>query len=85
MATLVAFHAHPDDECIGQSGTLAKAAAAGHRTVIVYATRGELGMMPDGMLQPGETIVDRRRAEAERSAAGLSVARIEWLGTATRG
>jgi LmbE family N-acetylglucosaminyl deacetylase len=80
MATLVAFHAHPDDECIGQSGTLAKAAAAGHRTVVVYATRGELGMMPDGMLQPGETIVDRRRAEAERSTAGLGVARIEWLG-----
>ena len=80
MATLVAFHAHPDDECIGQSGTLSKAAVAGHRTVIVYATQGELGMMPDGMLEPGETIVDRRRAEAERSAAALGVARIEWLG-----
>jgi LmbE family N-acetylglucosaminyl deacetylase len=68
MATLVAFHAHP------------KAAAAGHRTVIVYATRGEVGMMPDGFLSPGETLVDRRRAEAEQSAAGLGVARIEWLG-----
>jgi LmbE family N-acetylglucosaminyl deacetylase len=80
MATLVAFHAHPDDECIGQSGTLAMAAAAGHRTVIVYATGGEVGMMPDGLLAPGETLVDRRRAEAEKSAAALGVARVEWLG-----
>jgi LmbE family N-acetylglucosaminyl deacetylase len=80
MSTLVAFHAHPDDECIAQSGTLAKAAAAGHRTVIVYATRGEVGQVADGFLDPGETLVERRRAEAERSAAVLGVARIEWLG-----
>jgi LmbE family N-acetylglucosaminyl deacetylase len=80
MATLVAFHAHPDDECIAQSGTLAKAAAAGHRTVIVYATRGEVGMVADGFLDPGESLVDRRMAEARRSAEVLGVARVEWLG-----
>ena len=80
MATLVAFHAHPDDECIAQSGTLAKAAAAGHKTVIVYATRGEVGQVADGFLDPGETLVERRMAEAERSAAVLGVSRIEWLG-----
>ena len=80
MATLVAFHAHPDDECIAQSGTLAKAAAAGHRTVIVYATRGEVGQVADGFLDPGETLVERRIAEAEQSAKVLGVSRIEWLG-----
>jgi LmbE family N-acetylglucosaminyl deacetylase len=80
MATLVAFHAHPDDECIAQSGTLAKAAAAGHRTVVVYATRGEVGQVADGFLDPGETLVERRMAEAERSAAVLGVSRVEWLG-----
>jgi LmbE family N-acetylglucosaminyl deacetylase len=80
MATLVAFHAHPDDECIAQSGTLAKAAAAGHRTVIVYATRGEVGQVAEGILEPGETLVERRMAEAQRSAAVLGVARVEWLG-----
>lgn len=80
MATLVAFHAHPDDECIAQSGTLAKAAAAGHRTVVVYATRGEVGQVADGFLDPGETLVERRRAEAERSAEVLGVDRIVWLG-----
>lgn len=80
MATLVAFHAHPDDECMSQSGTLAKAAAAGHRTVVVYATRGEVGEVADGFLDPGETLVQRRMAEARRSAEVLGVARIEWLG-----
>src|SRR6266511_3844993 len=80
MATLVAFHAHPDDECIAQSGTLAKAAAAGHRTVIVYATRGEVGEVADGFLDPGETLVERRLAEAQQSAKVLGVARVEWLG-----
>jgi LmbE family N-acetylglucosaminyl deacetylase len=80
MATLVAFHAHPDDECIAQSGTLAKAAAAGHRTVIVYATKGEVGQVADGFLEQGETLVERRRAEAQQSAAVLGVARVEWLG-----
>jgi LmbE family N-acetylglucosaminyl deacetylase len=80
MSTLVAFHAHPDDECISQSGTLAKAAAGGHRTVLVYATRGEVGQVPDGLLAPGETLVERRIAEASRSAEVLGVARVEWLG-----
>ncbi|HMG44121.1 MAG TPA: PIG-L family deacetylase [Acidimicrobiales bacterium] len=80
MSTLVAFHAHPDDECMAQSGTLAKAAADGHRTVVVYATRGEVGEVADGFLDPGETLVERRMVEAQRSAAVLGVARVEWLG-----
>ena len=80
MATLVAFHAHPDDECMAQSGTLAKASAAGHRTVLVYATRGEVGEVADGFLDPGETLVERRMAEVARSAEVLGVSRVEWLG-----
>ena len=43
MATLVSFHAHPDDESIATGGTLAKAAADGHRTVLVFGTKGEHG------------------------------------------
>ena len=41
--TLVCFHAHPDDEALLTAGTMAKAAAAGHRVVLVVATRGEVG------------------------------------------
>ncbi|MDQ3946747.1 MAG: PIG-L family deacetylase, partial [Actinomycetota bacterium] len=35
MATLVTFHAHPDDEAIAAGGTMVRAAAAGHRVVLV--------------------------------------------------
>src|ERR1700753_2023128 len=40
MATVVAFHAHPDDEVVLTGGTLAKAVAAGHRVVVGPATDG---------------------------------------------
>jgi LmbE family N-acetylglucosaminyl deacetylase len=38
MATLISFHAHPDDEAILCGGTLALAARSGHRVVVVCAT-----------------------------------------------
>jgi LmbE family N-acetylglucosaminyl deacetylase len=80
MATLVAFHAHPDDETLTQGGSIAKAVDEGHRVVIVYATGGERGQAPDGLLAPGESLVERRVLEAERSAAALGTARLVWLG-----
>jgi LmbE family N-acetylglucosaminyl deacetylase len=80
MATLVSFHAHPDDESIATGGTLAKAAAHGHRTVLVFGTRGEHGEVADGFLDDGELLADRRVKETERSAEILGVQRLEWLG-----
>jgi LmbE family N-acetylglucosaminyl deacetylase len=80
MATLVSFHAHPDDESIQTGGTLAKAAAAGHRTVLVFATRGEHGEVDDDFLDPGETLGERRTKECHRSAEILGVQRVEFLG-----
>src|SRR4051812_43996639 len=79
MGALVCFHAHPDDESIGTGGTMAKAAAAGHRVGVVVATGGEWGEVPEG-LGAGETPLARRRAETMRSAETLHVARVEWLG-----
>ncbi|MEM9747425.1 MAG: PIG-L family deacetylase [Actinomycetota bacterium] len=79
MATLVCFHAHPDDEAISTGGTMAKAATEGHRVVLVVATGGEHGEVPDDLAE-GETLVDRRRAETERSCATLGVERLEFLG-----
>ncbi len=49
-------------------GSMARAAAEGHRVVLVVCTNGELGEVPDDLAE-GETLVDRRRAETERSAA----------------
>ncbi len=80
MATLVSFQAHPDDESIGAGGMLAKAAKAGHRTVLVFATRGEHGEVDDGFLEPGETLGERRTKECLRSAEILGVERVEFLG-----
>lgn len=80
MATLVSFHAHPDDEAIGCGGTLAKAAADGHRVVVVTATRGEHGEIPDGLLRPDEQLWQRRVAESVAAGRILGVHRWEFLG-----
>jgi LmbE family N-acetylglucosaminyl deacetylase len=79
MATLVCFHAHPDDEVLMTGGIMAQASAAGHRVVLVVATGGELGEVPAD-LGTGETLAERRRGEALRSATALGVARVVWLG-----
>jgi LmbE family N-acetylglucosaminyl deacetylase len=84
MGTLVCFHAHPDDESISTGGTIARAVDEGHRVVLVVATNGEHGELPDD-LGPGETLVDRRRVETERSCAVLGVHRLVWLGYADSG
>jgi LmbE family N-acetylglucosaminyl deacetylase len=79
MSTLVLFHAHPDDECITTGGTMARAAAEGHRVVLVCATRGELGEVPDGALAPGESLRDRRVVEVQDAARILGAARVAFL------
>ena len=79
MATIVFLHAHPDDESILTGGSIARAADEGHRVVLVIATDGRYGETPDD-LADGETLVARRRDEAERSAAVLGIARVAWLG-----
>jgi LmbE family N-acetylglucosaminyl deacetylase len=79
MATIVYFHAHPDDECILTGGSIARASDEGHRVVLVTATNGDHGEVPAD-LRPGETLVDRRRHETERSAQVLGISRIVWLG-----
>ena len=80
MATLVSFHAHPDDESIQTGGTMAKAARAGHRVVLVVATRGEHGEVDEGVLSEGESLGERRTKEVHASAEVLGVSRVEFLG-----
>jgi LmbE family N-acetylglucosaminyl deacetylase len=80
MATMVCFHAHPDDESIATGGTMAAAATAGHRVVLVLATRGENGEVDEGFLDEGETLTERRERETLASAEILGVAAVEFLG-----
>lgn len=77
--TLLAFHAHPDDEALLTGGTLARAAAEGHRVVLVTATDGERGLAgrEDGH---GERLAAVRVAELEAAAAALGVSRLVRLG-----
>jgi len=78
-STIVSFHAHPDDESILVGGTLAMAADAGHRVVLVFATRGDLGEVDDGVLEPDEALGQRREQEARDAAAVLGAARVAFL------
>jgi LmbE family N-acetylglucosaminyl deacetylase len=80
VATAVFFHAHPDDETLFTGGTMARAAAEGHRVVLVTATRGERGHDHGGVLSPDESLADRRAAELAEAGRLLGVARQEWLG-----
>ena len=80
VATLVTFHAHPDDESIATGGTMAKAAAAGHRVVLITATRGEQGEPVPGVLHDGEALWERRVVETHASAEILGAERVEFLG-----
>lgn len=77
MATVVAFHAHPDDEVLLTGGTLAGLAARGHRVVIVLACS-----VP--MEGPGARGSERLDQLAE-SAGILGVARVVHLGYADSG
>lgn len=72
MATILAFHAHPDDEVLLTGGTLARAAADGHRVVVVVATNSMDG-------------TDGRLAELRASAGILGVAEVVHLGYAGSG
>jgi LmbE family N-acetylglucosaminyl deacetylase len=77
MATLVCFHAHPDDEAIATSGTMMKAKIDGHRVVLVFATRGELGETE--RVPAGVSLADHRVEECHKAAAIIGADRVEFL------
>jgi LmbE family N-acetylglucosaminyl deacetylase len=87
--TLVSFHAHPDDEVLFTGGTIARAAAEGHRVILVLATAGEAGLAHDeeieGPDRAEEELSRRRLEETERSAAALGCADVVCLGFADSG
>jgi len=78
VGTLVCLHAHPDDEAIATGGSMARAHAEGHRVVLIVATDGAHGEVPDDLAE-GETLEDRRRDETMASATALGIDRVEFL------
>jgi LmbE family N-acetylglucosaminyl deacetylase len=83
--TLMAVHAHPDDEASSTGGVLATYAANGVRTVVVTCTNGEFGDAQGGV-KPGQdghdeqAVARQRLAELRKSCAILGVTDLELLG-----
>lgn len=83
--TLMAVHAHPDDESSSTGGVLAQCADEGIRTVVVTCTNGELGDAPGG-IKPGaeghdeDEVARIRLGELERACEILGVTHLEVLG-----
>lgn len=84
--TLVVFHAHPDDEALLTAGTMARAAAEGHRVVLVVATDGALGLTDEATYgTKGASLAATRGRELAASAEALGVTRTVALGHADSG
>lgn len=80
MLTLLAVHAHPDDETITMGGTLARSAAEGVRTVVVTCTLGDLGEVRDPTLSHAHDVAALRTRELQAAVRTLGVARLVQLG-----
>lgn len=81
--SLLAVHAHPDDESITTGGTLARYASEGVRTTLVTATRGEVGEILDKELDPVEAaprLAGIREAELRKACEILGVGELVFLG-----
>src|ERR1700684_3620148 len=83
--TMMAVHAHPDDEASSTGGVLAAYSGQGIRTVVVTCTNGEFGDAPGG-IKPGQdghdeqAVARLRLAELRESCAILGVSNLEMLG-----
>jgi len=79
ISILTAF-AHPDDECFGFGGSIAKHAFQGARVTLLCATGGEAGEISDPSLATPENLSQVREAELRRSSRVLGANNIRMLG-----
>lgn len=80
--TIMAVHAHPDDEVVFTGGTLALYHSRGAHIVLVTATGGEEGEIHDPALDPEEArprLGEIRREELRRAVRILGIDDLELL------
>src|SRR5262245_28885954 len=78
-ATLLAVFAHPDDEAFGVGGTMTRYSEQGVRTVLVCATRGEVGEISDPALATPETLGEVREQELRCACDALRIKDLIFL------
>ncbi len=78
--TIMAVHAHPDDEAIGTGGILARYADEGVRTILVTCTGGEVGEIADSSLASPENLAQVRERELRQACEILGLSHLELLG-----
>lgn len=84
MSTVVFIHAHPDDEALLTSGTMARLSANGHRVVLVMATDGAAGLVSGEVAAAGD-VAATRQDELAKSGRALGVAGFHQLEYADSG
>lgn len=84
VSTVVFVHAHPDDEALLTSGTMARLTARGHRVVLVMATDGAAGLVSADVASAGD-LGQTRMAELATSGKALGVSGFHSLGYADSG
>lgn len=83
--TILFVHAHPDDETIVTGATMAAAASAGAKVVLLTCTRGELGeVIPPELahLEVNQEELPAGEPAAEEAGAGLALVREHELAEA---
>jgi N-acetyl-1-D-myo-inositol-2-amino-2-deoxy-alpha-D-glucopyranoside deacetylase len=77
--TILVVLAHPDDETFGMGGTLALYVRQGVEVHLICATRGEVGEVPDGMMNGFKTVAELREDELKRAGEILGLTSIHFL------
>jgi mycothiol conjugate amidase Mca len=81
--SIMAVHAHPDDECLSGGSSLVKYQNEGVETILVTCTNGEEGEIHDPELDPEKAkprLGEIRIEELKRSAAIMNITHLELLG-----
>jgi LmbE family N-acetylglucosaminyl deacetylase len=85
MKRLLCVFAHPDDECYGPGGTIARAVLDGAEVFVTCFTAGEAGTIGVSKSLSREELALRRRREFAAACAALGVSGHRILGAPDRG